>query len=369
MHELQHHSFAKLLSSRTLLLLSLALIATGCKSKSDVVPQPQDDATLTQSVQGKLASDTSLGSEPVQVSVQQGVATLNGTVNSDAARSLAANDAAQVVGIRTVVNNLVIQPSAAVANLSTPPLHSAKATKPERRLKPPTEDVASPAPPPQPQVAQADPPPPAPIERAAAPTPASAPAPPAVHSITLAAGTTFPVRITQTLDSATTQQGDTFSGILASDILSDNLVVLPQGTPVSGHVVTVQEATHFKGNSLLTIELTSLDRKGDHLPLTTDSFSKAGAGRGKNSAEKIGGGAAVGAILGGILGGGKGAAIGAAAGGGAGAGVQGVTKGQQVQIESETLVRFHLSGPITVRVSTSGQNSVKHDDGDLPRHN
>jgi histidine ammonia-lyase len=125
MHELQHHSFAKLLSSRTLLLLSLALIATGCK--------PQDDATLTQSVQGKLASDTSLGSEPVQVSVQQGVATLNGTVNSDAARSLAANDAAQVVGIRTVVNNLVIQPSAAVANLSTPPLHSAKATKPERR--------------------------------------------------------------------------------------------------------------------------------------------------------------------------------------------------------------------------------------------
>jgi hypothetical protein len=214
--------------------------------------------------------------------------------------------------------------------------------------------------------------PPAPIERESPAAPAHvppAPQPPVVRSITLTSGTTLPVRITQTLDSATTQQGDTFSGVLASDVLSDNLVVLPQGTPVSGRVTTVQEAAHFKGNSLLTIELTSLDRKGDHLPLTTDSFSKAGNGRGKNSAAKIGGGAAVGAILGGIFGGGKGAAIGAAAGGGAGAGVQAVTKGQQVQIESETLVRFHLSDPITVRVSTSGQSSTKHDDTDLPRHN
>jgi hypothetical protein len=333
---------------------------------------PQDDAALTQAVQGKLASDSSLGGEPVQATVQQGVATLNGTVSTDAARSLAASDAAQITGIRTVVNNLVVQPSTAVASV-TPHLPALRADHPTHRprpaAKPSAEVVAPPAPPP----AQ---PPAAPItEQAAAPVEREAPAaktpppPPANRSITLASGTTIPIRITQTLDSASTQQGDTFSGVLASDILSDNnVVVLPQGTPVSGRVVTVQEAAHFKGNSLLTIELTSLDRKGDHLPITTDSFSKAGKGRGKNTAEKIGGGAAVGAILGGILGGGRGAAIGAAAGGGAGTGVQAVTKGQQVQIESESLVRFHLSNPVTVRLSASDQAPAHHDDPDLGRH-
>ncbi len=360
---------ATVLSFAPAVLFSLLFFA-GCKSNQPVAPQ--DDAALTQAVQGKLASDSSLGGEPVQATVQQGVATLNGTVSTDAARSLAASDAAQITGIRTVVNNLVVQPSTAVASV-TPHLPALRADHPTHRprpaAKPSAEVVAPPAPPP----AQ---PPAAPItEQAAAPVEREAPAaktpppPPANRSITLASGTTIPIRITQTLDSASTQQGDTFSGVLASDILSDNnVVVLPQGTPVSGRVVTVQEAAHFKGNSLLTIELTSLDRKGDHLPITTDSFSKAGKGRGKNTAEKIGGGAAVGAILGGILGGGRGAAIGAAAGGGAGTGVQAVTKGQQVQIESESLVRFHLSNPVTVRLSASDQAPAHHDDPDLGRH-
>lgn len=368
----ENSSLFTLASRRSAALLSVALfIATvGCKSKPSAAPP--DDATLLQSVQTKLSSDTSLGNEPIQASVQQGVATLDGAVSSEAARGLAANDAAQVTGIRTVVNNLTVQPSAA---LSVPPPPPIKPEPPTGRHKPsavtPPRVVPAPAPAPAPPAQQAEAAP-APIERETPPPPAPKPPPPpptpVVRSITLDSGTTIPIRITQTLDSATTQQGDTFSGVLASDILSDNLVVLPQGTPVSGRVTTVQEAAHFKGNSLLTIELSSVDRKGDHIAVTTDPFSKAGNGRGKNTAEKVGGGAAVGAILGGILGGGKGAAIGAAAGGGAGAGVQAVTKGQQVQIESETLIRFHLANPITVRVSTGNQAHSNESDADLQRH-
>jgi hypothetical protein len=341
------------LQATAILSLAMALSSTGCKSAPGAGPNgAQDDATLTQAVQGKLSADTALGNEPIQAAVQEGVATLSGSVSSDAARALAASDAAQISGIRTVVNNLVVHPSA-VASVAPPPPPLIKREKPTRRPKPSAEDAPLPAPPPPPMA-----------QRPAEPRQAA----PVVRSVTLASGTTLPIRITQTLDSATTQEGATFSGVLASDVLADNLVVLPQGTPVSGRVMTVQEAAHFKGSSLLTIELTSLDRKGDHLPITTDSFSKAGKGRGKNSAEKIGGGAAVGAILGGIFGGGKGAAIGAAAGGGAGAGVQGLTKGQQVQIESESLVRFHLSNPITVRVATGSPSQNGHDDGDLQRH-
>jgi hypothetical protein len=175
-----------------------------------------------------------------------------------------------------------------------------------------------------------------------------------VHNITLAAGTAIPVRITETLDSATAQTGDKFTGAIASDIIIDGMVVLPQGTPVTGHVDAAQDAKHYKGSALLTISLTSITHKGDHIEVATDAYTKEGEGRGKNTAEKVGGGAAVGAILGGILGGGKGAAIGAAAGGGVGAGANTVTKGQQVQIQSETVVRFRLSDSIIVHVTTGG---------------
>jgi len=72
----------------------------------------------------------------------------------------------------------------------------------------------------------------------------------------------------------------------------------------------------------------------------------------------VGGGAAVGAILGGIFGGGKGAAIGAAAGGGLGAGANAVTKGEQVQIPSESLIRFRLTNAIALRVSTGNNRNA-----------
>jgi hypothetical protein len=179
-----------------------------------------------------------------------------------------------------------------------------------------------------------------------------------VHKITLPAGSDIPVRITQTLDSATTQTGDKFTGEIASDIIADGMVVLPQGTPVTGHVDAAQDAAHFKGSSLLSISLTAINHKGEHIEVATEQYTKQGEGRGKNSAEKIGGGAAVGAILGGILGGGKGAAIGSVAGGGVGAGANGVTRGQQVQIQSETVVRFKLSDPIVVHINGGGNPEI-----------
>jgi hypothetical protein len=169
--------------------------------------------------------------------------------------------------------------------------------------------------------------------------------------------------VTQTLDSATTQADTTFSGVVASDIVIDGVVAIPAGSSVSGHVDAVQEAAHFKGSSLLTVSLSSINPRGAHLPVTTDPYTVTGKGRGTNTAEKTGGGAAVGAILGGIFGGGKGAAIGAASGGAIGAGSQAVTRGQQVQIQSESVVRFHLSSPVTLKVRTDGGDKHPDDSG------
>jgi hypothetical protein len=355
-----HFSAARVFMLCSTFAITLGLAA--CKSS----PPPADDATLTAAVQSRLAGDGALSTESIQSSVQNAVATLNGNVSSEAARSLAAADAAQVAGIKTVINNLAVQQpqQPSVAAVAPPPVPTPTAPKkipPARPMKPapivrnqppPPEDTAqaaAPPPPPPPAEPTPTPPPPTPSLPPAPPPPPPAPA---FRNITVPLDTTLPVRITQTLDSATTQQGDTFTGVLATDIILDNLAVLRQGTPVSGRVSAVQEAAHYKGNSLLTVELTSINQRGERLPITTDSYSVKGKGRGANTAEKVGGGAAVGAILGGILGGGKGAAIGAAAGGGVGAGANTVTRGEQVQITSETLIRFQLNSPLIVRVST-----------------
>lgn len=335
-------------------LLALTFSIGGCKKSAAPAP---DDASLSSALQSRIAADSALKPESIQASVENGVATLNGTVSSEAARSLAASDAAQVAGLRTVVNNLVVQqpapaPVAAEPAPAPAPVRAAEKSKPAPKAR---VERAKSSPAPIERV-----PPPAPIERAqVAPPPAPAPPPPppvpAFRDVTVPAGTTLPIRITQTLDSATTQQGDSFSGTVATDIIIDGAVAIPQGAAVSGRVDTVQEAAHFKGNSLLSIELTGLRNRNQNVALATEPYSVQGKGRGKNTAEKVGGGAAVGAILGGIFGGGKGAAIGAAAGGGLGAGANAVTKGEQVQIPSESLIRFRLTNAIALRVS-SGNN-------------
>jgi BON domain len=346
--------------------LVLVLTLGGCKSSASA--PPTDDASLTAALQSHIAGDGALSAEPIQSAVQNRIATLNGNVSSEAARSLAAADAAQVPGIKTVVNNLTVQAATpAVAAATPPPLPppptpaapKPKATPAPAKPKPaPIVRQAPPPPadPPTPEVAAAPPPPPPAQELPPAPPPP--PPAPTFHNITIPPGTTVPIRITETLDSATTQQGDLFTGTVAADVIVDGLVVIRQGTPVSGRVSAVQEAAHYKGSSLLTIELTSINRRGEKLTVTTDPYSVKGKGRGANTAEKVGGGAAVGAILGGIIGGGKGAAIGAAAGGGVGAGANTITRGEQVQIPSESLIRFNLTNTLSLKVPVKDTDST-----------
>ncbi len=343
--------------------LTLALVLGGCKSANHPVPAV-DDATLSAAVQSRIAGDSALNTESIQASVQTGIATLNGTVSSEAARSLAAADAAQVAGIKTVVNNLTVQqPAPVAAALPTPPPPVVPQKVREPRIKPapivrnpapvesPSQNV--PPPPPPPQAQEVPPPTPQPLPAAPAPPP-----PPTYRTVTIPADTTIPIRITQTFDSATTQEGETFTGTIAADVIIDGLVAFRQGTAVTGRVSAVQEAAHYKGSSLLTVELTSINRRGEKLAVTTEPYSVQGKGRGGNTAAKVGGGAAVGAILGGIIGGGKGAAIGAAAGGGVGAGANTVTRGEQVQIPSESLIRFRLTNTLAIRVPTKDTDST-----------
>jgi hypothetical protein len=336
------------------LLLAFGLMA-GCKNLQSGQTAARTDQQVTGDIQSKIQGESALAGQNIQVSVSNGVATLNGTVGNEASRALAANDSGTVDGVRTVVNNLTVQ-AATQSPTPAPAPAPAETRKPEARHdRRPVQAQAEPTPQPPPaQPMPANNPPPAQEQQAVAP-PQTPPAPPkpVTQQYTLDSGTVVPITITEALDSKTTQPNDVFHATLASDLVSNGAVVIPRGSPVMGRVVEVHEAAHFKGAALLTVELTQVTARGRKVSLVTDSFSKEGAARGKNTAMKAGGGAALGAIIGAIAGGGKGAAIGAAAGAGAGTGVNAVTRGEQAQIASETRLEFRLQSPVTVSVTTT----------------
>ena len=333
-----------------LALAGTLLLPVGCRKSAPLVADP----AVTAAVQSRLQGDGALSTEPIQVSTTGGTVTLTGQVSNAAARTLAANDAAAVQGVLKVVNDITV-----AAN--TPPV-SATSTTPQPTVQPePVPQQRARVVPRQPAPVTRQAPavvttpspvqPPAPVQRAqVAPPP---PAAPAFRTVTVPAGSTLPVRITQTLDSDDSHAGDSFSGALATDFVQDGVVVLQRGSAVSGTVVDAKDAGHFKGQSRLSIQLTTISRRGQQIAISTDPVVKEGAARGKNTAIKTGVGAVGGAVLGGIFGGGKGAAIGSIAGGGTGAAINGVTRGQQVSFPSETVVRFSTTNSFNVRVSSS----------------
>ena len=87
-------------------VLAIGLI-TGCRSRQVAAPTDQQ---LTSAIQSKIHGESALQGQPIQVTVTGGVATLSGAVIDDASRALAGNDSGSVAGIKTVVNNLTVQP-------------------------------------------------------------------------------------------------------------------------------------------------------------------------------------------------------------------------------------------------------------------
>jgi len=179
-------------------------------------------------------------------------------------------------------------------------------------------------------------------------------APPA-HAITVPAGTSLLVRMIDSVDSQTNRIGDLFHASLESALVVDDVVVAPKGADVYGKLARATEAGKVSGSAQLTLELTGLRVNGKIVPVDSSDYDVAGKGRGKQSAERIGGGAVAGAVLGAIIGGGKGAAVGATLGAGTGTAVQVMTHGQQVRIPSETLLEFTLQQAVTVPLASASR--------------
>ena len=326
------------MKARVSLFLSVAVLLTMFAANIGCTKAPTD-AQIQSDEQAKIGADSGLAGKQLGIQSANGAVTLSGNVDNDAQRDAAARYAASVPGVKQVINNLAVTPPAPAAAEAPPPEPVQPSPAPRHKSHPkPVEETASN---PQPEVAQN-------LAPTPAPAPAPPPPPPPPQKVTVPSGTTLAVRLVDAVDSETATQGQTVHATLDSPLAVDGNVVIPAGYGVEGHVVQVQSAGKFAGQSLLVLQLDRMKAGDNYYNIQTDQYKRQGSSRGKNTAEKVGAGAGIGALIGAIAGGGKGAAIGAAAGGGLGAGAQAVTHGQQIKLPSETVLNFTLQAPVSV---------------------
>ncbi len=336
-------------------LVALLLVTLGATVACNKAP---NDAQITSDIQSRLSADSGLQGKQLGVAAAGGTVTLSGSVDNEGQREAAARYAAAVPGVKQVINNLTVTP--ATAESTPPPMEEQpaprstskpRASKPRQRVMPSSSEDNTP-PPSKSTTATNALTPPADTPMTSTPAP-----PPPPQKVTIPSGTTLSVRLVDTIDSETAQQGQTFHATLESPLSVEGDVAIPSGYDVEGHVVEVKSAGKFAGQSVLTLQLDRIAVGTKYYALQTDQYHRQGSSRGKNTATKVGAGAAIGAIIGGIAGGGKGAAIGAAAGGGLGGGVQAATKGQQIKLPSETVLNFTLQSSLTVLPTTQSPHS------------
>jgi hypothetical protein len=354
------------MKARTTAYLSvILLIAT--MGMTVACNQAPNDSQISSQLQDRLNTDSGLQGKQLSVQASNGSVTLSGTVDNEAQREAAARYASAIPGVKQVVNNLQVGPPALAAQEqpAPPPAETSKpapamkkepAPKKRRPIKEVAEVAAVGAGAGGAGMAMA--------HQDSSPTPAAVapappPPPPPPQKVTIPAGTTLAVRLVDAIDSEKNQSGETFRATLNSPLAVEGEVAIPAGYDVEGHLVDVKSAGKFAGQSVVVLQLDRISVGGKSYSIQTDQYKRQGSSRGKNTAEKVGAGAAIGAIIGGIAGGGKGAGIGAAAGGGLGGGVQAATKGQQIKLPSETVLNFTLQNPLTV-IPAQGADSHRH---------
>ena len=355
----------------------VAVFAAGCSKKAD-------DATLATQIKSQMFSDPQLNGASLEVTSSNGQVTLAGTVPNDAARYKAYKIASETAGVTkvndqmTVVTASVAETAASATAIAPAPVSATSdaspparaADKPRKsRVKNPSQatddnQVAdntllpqqepAPEPPPAPD-AQIEPPPPPAPQPMQPPPPAPPPQP---RQVEVPANSTVTIRMIDGVDSSVNNAGEIFHASLESPLVVDNEVVVPRGADIYVRLVSASSAGRMKGKSELHLELVKVEFQGRSYPLVSSTYSLTGSSRGKNTAAKVGGGAALGAIIGAIAGGGKGAGIGAGVGAAGGAIYQGATRGKQVRIPAETKLEFQLEQPVTVTVMPRSSNSA-----------
>jgi hypothetical protein len=289
-------------------VLSIAVLTLGLAVGLGCAKAP-NDAELTGAVQTRFSQDSGLSAKSLNVQAANGTITLTGAVDNEMQRDAAARQATAVPGVKEVINNLQVAaptpapvaetlPAAQIEEKPAPAPTPAPKARPSAG-RPKAKPVSTS------EVAQAAAPAAAPVAAAAPAAPAPPPEPPKPQKVTIPSGTNLAVRLVDAIDSETAQAGQSFRATLDSPLSIDGDVVIPSGYDVTGHVVDVKSAGKFAGKSELILQLDRIGVGNKSYNIQTNQYQREGSSRGKNTAAKVGTGAAIGAIIGGIAGGGR----------------------------------------------------------------
>lgn len=169
------------------------------------------------------------------------------------------------------------------------------------------------------------------------------------HMVTVPAGTVLTLALDTSLSSETAQVGQSFTATVVEPILSENRVVIPEGSRVEGKVTEALAARRGAGNARLGLGFDALRLPSGYRTSIVGSFQElTGSKKGRNAAI-IGGSAAGGALLGRILGKDtKGAVIGSIIGGGIGTAVVLGKEGTQARLPEDTPFEIRLEESLRV---------------------
>jgi hypothetical protein len=174
------------------------------------------------------------------------------------------------------------------------------------------------------------------------------------HAKVIPFGTDVVVRTGETIDSTSTHTGQLYRAVITEGVPdAAGGVAIPAGSRAQLLIrqVTTGGAVH---SPELVLDLYSVTVDGKQFRVVTSNVAESnsrGVGKNRRTAEFLGGGAAIGALMGGIFGGGRGAGIGALSGAGGGALTQVFTRGKQVQVPAESVLRFRLERRLVLQLT------------------
>ena len=163
------------------------------------------------------------------------------------------------------------------------------------------------------------------------------------HMVSVPAGTVLTLALDNALSSDTAQAGDAFTATVVEAVLSENRIVIPEGSRIEGTVTEALAAKRGAGMARLALGFTTLRLPGGYKTGIVGSFQEMTESKKGRNAAIIGGSAAGGALLGRILGKNtKGAVIGTIVGGGIGTAVVMGKEGTQANIAADAPFEFRL---------------------------
>lgn len=172
------------------------------------------------------------------------------------------------------------------------------------------------------------------------------------HRLEAPAGTVLVLRTVEVIDSRYAGADQIFSALVQQDVFGDaDGVLIPEGSSAQLLIRHMTSAGKTVSPEMV-LDIQSITIEGRRYVVSTVDTrleSAAGIGQNKRTAEAIGGDAALGTIIGAVAGDGKSAAIGVLEGAAGGASAPVLTRGRDVQVPSETVLKFRLDKAVRLQ--------------------